>query len=817
MSLITMMKGVGMKSLFRSALLVGVMGLVGCGGGTGGSSPTGSSSSSFGSSLASSSSTSSAQAPVALQPITRASAPYFAASVFDAFDVASIIPTTIAEMLSQINLLKDGQFSSSCSNGGTYSVVIRSNPSSMRETFTNCREDGDIRNGHMYFEAVPSGDGAYRALIRYDNLTITSAIDTSASSKISGDIKYEGEIGGRKYDNQFYTVRLNITEQDSEIGEYSLQDAVFRLPYFTSDSFFPHKFRAEQSYSGKIVISEMGSANFEYNAIEKKVEITGSTDAIARITYDDEELFIYWDAENDGLMEAQLFIAITNNISDLIGSSDGKIVPSGIDGLILERDSFYISRGDSLEIDFRKALTHSGISLLNYTLLVDGASSETNDWNQVEPGRFLLSFGSNVEDKTYDLIFRITDADERNVYDIPVSFFVGSDYDADGTPDAFDDDDDNDGVRDQWDAYPFDKDESADTDGDGIPDNRDADADGDGVPNFADNEPLDASNCAELSERDSGSCYLQGRRVGVPWMMDAQGILYFESYLARFGVRDSNSYMYRLDSDLSQFLEPIRGVSQRSFFVAATNTLIYKSGDEIYQVNLDTQETHLLIQFEESFRLEYAEEKHFVITRAHGTASESTYVESYNYRGQLLSQKPLYTDGRLAMVIAQSQLDPNCPVGLTSDFYGELYLVLSRYDGSYCIPNPLLMSRLSPDGTKLYRPIVESSDGGIFSTKEYLEYGSIDINVNDQPLITISPFSHFEWVGENYVVQRQDSLVLHDSTGAEIASVEFDDEEIQELFTNAERIAVVSHPNNSRRTLIRMFDAQLNFINSYEY
>ena len=66
------------------------------------------------------------------------------------------------------------------------------------------------------------------------------------------------------------------------------------------------------------------------------------------------------------------------------------------------------------------------------------------------------------------------------------------DTDGDGTYDAFDTDDDGDGVADGSDAFPLDASESVDTDGDGIGNNADTDDDGDGVADGSDAFPLDA-------------------------------------------------------------------------------------------------------------------------------------------------------------------------------------------------------------------------------------------------------------------------------------------------------------------------------------
>ena len=71
------------------------------------------------------------------------------------------------------------------------------------------------------------------------------------------------------------------------------------------------------------------------------------------------------------------------------------------------------------------------------------------------------------------------------------------DTDGDGTGDNADADDDNDGVDDADDAFPLDPDESADTDGDGIGDNADLDDDNDGTPDQDDPYPLDPERIGE--------------------------------------------------------------------------------------------------------------------------------------------------------------------------------------------------------------------------------------------------------------------------------------------------------------------------------
>jgi subtilisin-like proprotein convertase family protein len=88
------------------------------------------------------------------------------------------------------------------------------------------------------------------------------------------------------------------------------------------------------------------------------------------------------------------------------------------------------------------------------------------------------------------------------------------DFDQDGLGDVCDADDDNDGVPDADDAFPFDPSETSDSDGDGVGDNADwapndssesADSDGDGVGDNEDQLPNDASESVDTDQDGIGN------------------------------------------------------------------------------------------------------------------------------------------------------------------------------------------------------------------------------------------------------------------------------------------------------------------------
>jgi hypothetical protein len=82
-----------------------------------------------------------------------------------------------------------------------------------------------------------------------------------------------------------------------------------------------------------------------------------------------------------------------------------------------------------------------------------------------------------------------------------------ADNDGDGIGDVCDSDDDNDGVADSQDAFPFDSTESVDTDGDGIGNNADTDDDGDGQSDLDEiacgSDPLDSTSEATDTDGDN--------------------------------------------------------------------------------------------------------------------------------------------------------------------------------------------------------------------------------------------------------------------------------------------------------------------------
>ncbi|MCL1099675.1 thrombospondin type 3 repeat-containing protein, partial [Shewanella gelidii] len=151
--------------------------------------------------------------------------------------------------------------------------------------------------------------------------------------------------------------------------------------------------------------------------------------------------------------------------------------------------------------------------VINETEQTGNSDIDTEEYQQEE---------SNVELQPAESSPDIDGDGVLNSLDLfPEDASADSDHDGDGLPDIAwilsdgartnqidpeksDADDDNDGVADQTDAFPFDISEHTDTDGDGIGNNQDTDDDGDDVLDSEDDFPLDASRSSATDQDNDG-------------------------------------------------------------------------------------------------------------------------------------------------------------------------------------------------------------------------------------------------------------------------------------------------------------------------
>ena len=212
------------------------------------------------------------------------------------------------------------------------------------------------------------------------------------------------------------------------------------------------------------------------------------------------------------------------------------------------------------------------------------------------PGNLSLTLGA---DTTVDFILDAYDLDRMRLY-----VLTTGDYDDDGIPNASDTDNDNDGVEDALDAFPFDPAESADTDGDGVGDNADAfpddptewaDTDGDGIGDNSD--PVDDLNTEPYG---ATAVLLRGDMNG--W--DESGVMSFAgSGVYRIVVElDVGTYGFKLASaDWSTVNLGAPSAAETVVTIDVAKTLLPGSNDNLsveiteaglYKFELDASDTN---------------------------------------------------------------------------------------------------------------------------------------------------------------------------------------------------------------------------------
>lgn len=190
--------------------------------------------------------------------------------------------------------------------------------------------------------------------------------------------------------------------------------------------------------------------------------------------------------QDEGINLAELRVAFTApERLRLIGSALTAIVTSGGSEQTMQpvgagfESTLNLPKGQQLQVYVGVRRTEDGLLL---------AAAETIAWLgdngaavSLPEQRFVYDF-----DQDGDGIDNIVEI-ERGTSPTSMSL----DFDADGLPDDMDGDDDNDGVADAADAFPFNGQEFEDTDEDGIGNQSDNDDDGDGVLDEYDAFPTD--------------------------------------------------------------------------------------------------------------------------------------------------------------------------------------------------------------------------------------------------------------------------------------------------------------------------------------
>lgn len=723
--------------------------------------------------------------------VSRENTPYLAYALLDTLDFTKNYPQDLREVLSDISLLEVGETTGECQNKNSkYTLKLNSTRSKIIEIYTQCDfGTGSIIDGVKSTEIIYGVEEDHIIQI-FDKVKFRSVLNSEEFDEFDGKMEFFGKLNEFNLTEKKFSVLLDVSITTQEEGTLKLDDAEFVLGIRSDGGVFS----GVSKMSGKAEWVGQGGFKFDFDNETSSVQLAGSTVSTGRVSYEN-GIFINWDEDGDGHSEAQLFTE--RSLSDLLISQTRQIIKTGYPEYKLDQPELYFARGNNISIDISKAYTNTTLSLLDYSIRVDGDINPNGNWIQTGLGKFQISFPNNTEDRFYDLVFVIKDT-QNTVFEIPTKLFVGSDFDGDSVPDMYDQDDDNDSAKDENDLYPFDVSESADTDNDGLPDNKDSDADNDGVPNFVDYSPLNSTNC--ISENTT-TCYLY--YYIEPKILDENGILYFEPFSSNYGVYQSKSFIYRLNINTDQYLIPVPLSTDTSVQYKLMNNKVYfrswvNKDAFLYTlkaVDIESFEQTTLFETDKIFVLNYVEPTHVVISKQRTPATVDLYVESYNLQGEQISFMPVYVGNDRRKPVLDPKSVENCVNAITTSAEGFLYIYQFYLDPSPCDDGPVSKKSLS---------------------KQYIYYkNNIHLAQDNSLFLSLPEHQYFEWISDKFFLVQNEVVKLFNLSGNSLQEFVIPEgETFYKALTNSTTVVLVTREYNKGKTHIRTFDS--NFILSKE-
>jgi hypothetical protein len=318
-----------------------------------------------------------------------------------------------------------------------------------------------------------------------------------------------------------------------------------------------------------IEITRPGDYHFSLDATNKDAPVLTVTEIVP---FGDEALFLRgdmngWDASTQLVYEGNGYYVVTQNLT------------AGTYG-------FKVADADWASTNIGAAGADGSVTVGGFVAVAAGDN----------PGNLSLTMDA---DASVDFILDAYNLDRMRLY-----VLTTGDYDNDGTPNASDTDNDNDGVEDVLDAFPYDPAESADSDGDGVGDNADlfpndptewSDADGDGIGDNSD--PVNDLNTEPYGDT---SVLLRGDMNG--W--DESGVMSFVgsgiySIVVELGVDTYSFKLASADWDTVNLGAP--SAAETAVMIDVAKTLLPGSNDNLsvditeaglYKFELDASDTN---------------------------------------------------------------------------------------------------------------------------------------------------------------------------------------------------------------------------------
>ena len=421
--------------------------------------------------------------------------------------------------------LQNDQRASPCDNSGTATINVTGNGADISIDYQACAEHGVTINGKvaLSFTNVDAAARTFDYRITYTALTFTFG---TTSETLNGTSAIQTEVINGVH---VHRLVVDLTYDGPSATTYIAEN----LSVTARHSPWDYEALEVTAAAGAIRVSGRGFADIGYRPATGDIHFTGAGGSEVFVTLDGE---VYAMRYQDAQGQPREVVVDAQDLPRL-SVLDGRNSAPEIEPFA----SVTLESGRTHTLDVSGAIVDPDFEPVDTTLVVvNGPAGHSLAITRTSWGVYTLAA---ADSGVFTLRLTATDPQgARTEREFTVT--VLGDADRDGVLDIHDPDDDNDGVPDQADQFPFDTTESHDADGDGTGDNADPDDDNDGVGDAEDAFPLDPA-CSSASAGNGEQCFLSAIE-NFDSLVAKDGILHF--------VSKADETVYRWDSAVESFL-----------------------------------------------------------------------------------------------------------------------------------------------------------------------------------------------------------------------------------------------------------------------
>lgn len=449
-----------------------------------------------------------------------------------------------------------------CNYSGTVRIVTRSAGAEVDEYFAQCSDyAGSATNGRISykFESVNSSENSYSLLVTADAYKVT--LSSGAFYSEDGTLRLDAILKSSTVD---LTIASQRTITDPGLPEAYTSTATYTVSYPNLGYAFGGDLVDLKGMSGRLSLASSGRVSLSWNSSGRTAVLAGIGSERGYMSLVSDRFGLDFDS-GSGSMSG---IAVSESsfwMLDVFSTTN--TAPTLTAG-----SKKQVSKGSAGTLPLHNWLSDREFDVLDVTAtVVSSPSGAVYHLGQQTTG-FAIPFNA---DTAGDYTLRLVARDPAGLMVTGnIVIEVAQDFDGDGIPDLADPDDDNDGVNDAADAFPFDSTEALDTDRDGMGNNADPDDDNDGVLDAADSFPLQAM-CQAPTDGENGICTSTRIAVAQSAAIDSNGVMYFLDANSKRVIRWSTVSNRLLPSVAIGSAVPSDSVVQQMIYSSAHNRLYF--------------------------------------------------------------------------------------------------------------------------------------------------------------------------------------------------------------------------------------------------